>query len=82
MDVRVEGTSAGSASRVDLGMFSSGYQFLRYDAGKKAWAVVWTAPPVMCQRTLRDQLGMEKFCVSPRGSIFRIEGYKAVPVDR
>jgi hypothetical protein len=79
VDIRLEGTQAGFASRIDMGAFSSGYQFVRYDAATKAWPTVWTAPPGLCMRTLRDQTGTEKFCVSPGGSIFRIDGGKPVP---
>lgn len=78
-DIRMEGPTAGSASRWDTGAFSVALQTTAFDASSKSWRPTWTAPQSVCARTIRDAQGKEAWCVSGGGSILRIDNGKLVP---
>lgn len=79
LDIRMESKDVGFATRIDMGAFSSALQWTQYDAASKSWKEVFTAPKVTCERTLRDANGRDQFCVTVRGTIFRVGTGGMVP---
>jgi len=79
LDIHMESPSTGMAARVDVGAFSSALQLVRYDASSKTWKKTWTSPSAGCARALQGPSEDVQLCITPGGSILRIDGDKLIP---
>lgn len=77
-DVNFPSLDTATATRSNVGMFKSNFEWMSYDRAKDRWTKMYDVP-FGCSRLLRDATDKQRFCLTLGGSILDRKDGRWVP---